>query len=62
MASRLVIPPKPTKTKRCAVAVFRVVRGVAHHFKSNAVRVPKYIRQTKVDIASAWQETKGRAR
>jgi hypothetical protein len=57
MSSRLVIPQKSTKTKRCALAVFRVVRRVT----ARAARIPRYVRQSRIDIASAWQESKGRA-
>jgi len=61
MGSRLVVPPKPTKTKRCALAVFRVVRGVSYRVTKQATSTTRYLRQTKIDIASAWQESKGRA-
>ena len=58
MSSRLVIPPKPTKTKRCALVVFRVVRRVMVQTAS----VRRHVRQSRIDIKSAWQESKGRAR
>jgi hypothetical protein len=53
MPTHIVISRKPTKTKVCALRVFRVVRAAMAELRS----VPCAVHQAGKDIAEAWQES-----
>ena len=53
MASRLVIPPPETRTKKVALYAFRIVRCAAGRVSS----VPSFMRQRREDIKWAWHQS-----
>jgi len=56
--SRLVVPPKPSRTKKCALRTFKAVRFAAR----TVAKVPGVVKRAGRDVIDAWQESGGRFR
>ena len=56
--SRLVVPPKPSKTKKCALRTFKAVRLAAR----TVAKVPGALKRTSQEVIDAWNESGGRFR